>query len=204
MSNPYKFTRSEMVSWLPNLRDVLDDNLVVPVLVGVQDTLAIAVGDAFDELAAATASLVVAEAEYHAAVSLAESAMTNALEVAQSVKYQMKASSCSGSVFLLAGFDAPVEDPVAYIPVAPIELSAFGYSNGVNKLEWLGNNTGGAVNFIVEALIDDSLTWVIVGSTKRQRYSHTPVQPGIRYEYRVFARAASGDSDNSGSAVVYG
>lgn len=202
--NPYKLTRTELVAWLPNLVSVLDDHLVVPIANATQDTLEAAVQAVLDDLGDATAALVVAEAEYHAAVSTAEAAMLAALDEVQLVKYQMKASGCDGTTFLLAGFDAPVLDPTTYVPVAPTDLSAFGFSNGVNELKWSGNNTGGAVVFIVEVLIGDATEWAVAGTTKRQRYNHTPVEPGTRYEYRVFARAASGDSDNSGSAVVYG
>lgn len=204
MANPYKLTRDALVPFLENLSIVLANGDLVPIDPAEQTARAAVINGDFVALQGAISDLIAAEAAYHAAVSAAESVQLLSLDDIQSVKYLMKASGCSGAVFSTAGFNPPVTDPVAYLPNDPTELSAFGFSNGVNALKWKGNNSLGAVVYVVQAKIGASTDWVEVGTSTKQRFQHTPVTPGIRYEYRVFARAASADSNPTGTAVVYG
>jgi hypothetical protein len=203
MANPYKLIRADLVGFLQNLEDRLAAHDIVPIPNAEQTARAAMINTARVALAAAVADLIIQESEYHAAVSVAEAAQLFALDETQSVKFLMKADGCNGATFALAGFNPPVITPIAYVPNDPTDLSAFGYSNNVNSLKWKGNNSFGAINYVVECLIGASIIWEPVGTTTRQRFNHTGVVPGTRYEYRVFARAASADSGPTGSAVVY-
>lgn len=83
-------------------------------------------------------------------------------------------------------------------------MSAFGYSNGVNKIRFSGNNRNGRVNYEIWRRHGDTVGWSLHATTKRQRFTDTPVTPGQYYEYKVRAAAATNTSNFSNAAVVYG
>lgn len=202
MANPYKLPRIDLVPFLSNYIGRLTAYEVDGLTNGQCDALVAAISAVSADFESAVTDLGVAEAEYHAAVSEAEALQAEVLELIQSGKYLLKSAGCPGAAFAILGFNIPVVAPVVYVPSDPSDLSAFGYSNGVNELRFAGNNSG-AVVYIVEARIGESAVFELVGTTKRQRYLHAGVVPGVQYVYRVFARASSGDSGYSGTASVY-
>ena len=86
----------------------------------------------------------------------------------------------------------------------PTKLSVAGYSNGVNKLRFSGNNLPSSVTYIIEAKTGDSPQYVMIGTSRKQSYEHKGVRPGEPVLYRIRAQAARGMvSPYSNEAVVY-
>ena len=115
----------------------------------------------------------------------------------------MKGVESGSHEFDAVGFDPPVIGRRPVTPQPPLELSATGYSNGVNALGFTGNNSAGRVLYIIEAKVADASKYSMIGTTKAQRFKHTGVKPGVPCQYRVRAQAARGVSDWSNEAVVY-
>jgi hypothetical protein len=91
------------------------------------------------------------------------------------------------------------------VPEAPGKLAATGASNGVNDIEWAGNNKSGAVVYELWRRHGDTGDWQFLKLTQKQRATDSPVTPGQYYEYKVRAVAANGAmSPWSNTAVVYG
>ncbi|MEQ1922683.1 MAG: hypothetical protein ABL952_09255, partial [Pyrinomonadaceae bacterium] len=86
----------------------------------------------------------------------------------------------------------------------PTNLSAFGYSNGVNTLRFDGNNKPGRVVYELWRRHGDTVDWYLHMTTRRQRLIDTPVSPGQYYMYKVRAVGARSVSNFSNVAVVYG
>lgn len=86
----------------------------------------------------------------------------------------------------------------------PTNLSVFGYSNGINRGKFSGNNKRGRVVYEIWRRQGDTGGWLLHATTKKQSFTDTPVTPGQYYEYRVRAVAAKSVSHFSNPAVVYG
>ena len=86
----------------------------------------------------------------------------------------------------------PVFTRGTIIPIAPTDLAAVGYSNGINALDWVSGNIPGTVTFAIECKIGDTSPYVLVGTTTQQKWIHEGVTPGQFYQYRTRAQAARG------------
>lgn len=201
---PYGLTRADLLLWLLNIVARLQAHELVPMTNAQQDAAALEI-DALRVLLEGTDSdALSALTEYHAAIASCVTNQADVLDAVQSVKYLMRGVGCSGAVFALAGFSVPVTDPVSYVALTPSDLAVVGFSNGTNKLTFTGNNTPGLVSYIVMCQIGESVVMEMVGSTTRQKWTHSGVVPGVRYIYKIFARSASNDSAFSNEAMVYG
>ena len=126
------------------------------------------------------------------------------LRMLQSLKYAMKSVHSPADQFDAVGFDPPATSRKIVTPQTPQQLSVTGFSNGINALRFVGNNTPNTVTYIVEAKTPASERYSIVGASKAQQFKHTGVRPGTFYQYRVRAQSARGSvSDWSNEAVVY-
>jgi hypothetical protein len=117
----------------------------------------------------------------------------------------MKGVESKASEFDALGFDPPAAGRSIITPQTPTQLSAAGYSNGVNVLRFTGNNVPGTVTYIIEARIGGDPEYRMVGTCTKQLFHHFGVIPGRFYQYRIRAQASRGlVSDWSNEAVVYG
>ena len=124
--------------------------------------------------------------------------------ILQSLKYAMKSVHSPADQFAAVGFDPPVKARRVVRPQTPQQLSATGFSNGVNTLRFESNNTPNTVTYVVEAKTAASEPYSIVGASKNHSFKHTHVRPGNFYQYRVRAQSKRGGvSDWSNEAVVY-
>lgn len=120
------------------------------------------------------------------------------------VKNALLAGLAPKDQYDLCGFDYREFASGPYQPADPTELSAFGYSNGVNEVKFRGNNKPGYVVYEIWRRHGDTAAWALHSTTSKQAFSDTPVTPGQYYEYKVRATAAKAVSNFSNSAVVYG
>jgi phage-related tail protein len=147
---------------------------------------------------------VAALAAFRQATTLAQSARFELLRLIQEAKNAMKSVGAEVHEYDAVGFDPPVIGRTPVTPQKPLELSAKGFSNGVNNLRFTGNNLPGRVNYIVEARAAEATQYTIIGVTRRQRFKHTGVKPGVPIMYRVYAQSARGlVSQRSNEAAVY-
>jgi len=122
----------------------------------------------------------------------------------QSLKYAMKSVGSPADQFDAVGFDPPVRSRRMVMPQTPQQLAVTGFSNGVNALRFVSNNTPNTVTYIVEAKTTDSESYTIVGVSKNHSFRHTGIRAGTFYQYRVRAQSRRGGvSDWSNEAVVY-
>jgi hypothetical protein len=120
------------------------------------------------------------------------------------VRDLLKANFAPKEQFELAGFDYPSPAVKSYVAQDPSDLAVYGFSNGVNKGSFTGNNTKGRVMYDIWRREGDDGAWAPHLMTTRQRFTDTGVTPGQYYEYRVRAVAPKNTSNFSNSAVVYG
>ncbi len=203
--NPNKVNRATLVDFATNLATAVADGKVTGFSAPQNTAFSDALTDANAVLAAADLASVEALAAYSGAVHTAQDAQDAVLLIVQNIKDSMKGVNSPGVDYANCGYDVPVFTRGTVIPQTPSELAAFGYSNARNELSWVGNNLPGSVTYVIEAIIGDTAPYVVVGTTRQQKWEHTPVIPGEFYQYRVRAQAARNNfSAWSNTAVVYG
>ncbi len=203
--NPRKLDRSQLVDFTTNAATGVADGKVSGFLAAQNTAISDALTDANALLAAANLSAVEARADSLEATQIAQDAADEVQRLLQDLKYGMKSVESPSSDYDAIGFDPPAESRSIVTPQTPTELAATGTSNGVNTLNFVGNNPNGAVTYVIEAKIGDTAPYVMVGMATKQTFKHTGVTPGEFYQYRVRAQAARGlVSDWSNEAVVYG
>ena len=110
----------------------------------------------------------------------------------------------SKSLMELLGFDIKTQHfGIPGISV-PIELFVNGTSDGINHLKFNRNANRQGTNFIIEAKIADSTSWVIIDVITNTKYDHKNQTPGVRVQYRVRAKRGELESTASNIATVYG
>ena len=170
----------------------------------VAEALAASIGRLPDTLKTQTAAAAVARDAGRAAVSSKNDTRRMLTALLRQVRDTLAASNAPREQFDLAGLDFPDLVLTPYVAHDPTELSAFGYSNGVNRIRFRGNNKPGRVIYEIWRRHGDTVDWGLHATTRRQRHTDTPVTPGQYYEYKVRAVAPRSMSNFSNSAVVYG
>jgi hypothetical protein len=85
----------------------------------------------------------------------------------------------------------------------PLNLSAEGFSSGVNTLKWERNGNPSYRNFTVEYRVGENGQWLIAGTTRKTVFNHKNQTPGTKIYYRVYAHTDDEQSPHSNTAVVY-
>ena len=202
---PRTLTRADLVDFTTNCATGVANGKVAGFLAVQNTAISDALTDANASLAAANLNAVEARAASEEATFLAQQAQEVVLKLLSELKFSMKGVDSPGNDYEALGFDPPdtVRSPVQ--PQRPTELSATGFSFGVNELTWRGNNPSGSVTYVIECKIGDTAPYVIVGTCTAQKFKHTGVTPGQFYQYHVRAQAARNNvSDWSDEVVVYG
>jgi hypothetical protein len=202
--NPNYLTRAELADFGRYSATQVANGKVSGMLAAQIASISAAIAEASEELAEADRLQVELRAAAMAATEAAQEKRLKLLKLLQGLKYLMRGLNSPAHEYDAVGFDPPVLGRRPVIPLTPFELAATGYSNGVNKLTFTGNNAPGRVVFLVEAKTGDSPQYVIIGTTKSQRFKHEGVKPGVPIQYRVRAQAARGQiSACSNEAAVY-
>ena len=92
---------------------------------------------------------------------------------------------------------APVTPPV---PIPPMNLVANVIGSGNYELTWKRNGNKFPINFIVEAVLPGSNTWIQIYSTTKTTFNHSGNVPGAKITYRV--RAQHGDIFSAPSNIA--
>ena len=154
-------------------------------------------------LADQAAQVAIIEGERKGAVSARNATRSQIWVLMSRVRDALKAGVAPKKQYDLCGFDYPASRSM-YEAQDPTNLSAFGYSNGVNTVRFKGNNKPGQVIYEMWRRHGDTAGWALHATTRKQSFTDTGIVPGQYYEYRVRAVAAKTVSNFSNSAVVYG
>ncbi len=196
-------SENDLSDFAANVSTLLDGDEITAVDKNVRTSLGAAIGALPAGLKTQTAAATVAEAERKAAVSARNDTRGELRVLMGRVRDALKAGVAPKKQYDLCGFDFPTSRST-YEAQDPTNLSAFGYSNGINKVRFSGNNKPGQVVYEIWRLNGDTAPWGLHATTKRQNFDDTGVTPGEYYEYKVRAVAARNVSNFSNSAVVYG
>jgi len=156
------------------------------------------------DLDAQTAAAADIDSQKVAATSLKNSTRFKIQGVMSRVQNALKTGLAPKEQFDMCSLNYPATRVKVYIAQDPTELSAVGFSNGVNKGKFRGNNTGSSIVYEVWRREGDEGPWMKHLLTRKQSFTDTGVTPGQYYEYKVRALAAQTESQYSNSAVVYG
>ena len=202
--NPNNLARAQLADFARNSATQIANGKVTGLLAAQILSISTAIADAAADLASADAAQVAMRAASLEATRIAQEKAVLLRKLLLEFKYTMKGIGSPLHEFDAVGFDPPVLARQIVTPQTPFELAATGFSNGVNLLKFIGNNTPNSVTYVMEAKIGNSTGYAIIGSSRAQTFKHTNVTPGVSYQYRVRAQAARGMvSDWSNEAVVY-
>ena len=199
-----KLTEYDLAFFAENIADLLAGTDLASIDAAVRTDLIAAIGTLPATLKTTTDAAEVIEGQRKGAISDRNMAK-NALETAISqVKSALKTGLAPKKQYDLCNLDYPDAGRTRYIAADPTELSVVGFSNGIIKGTFTGNNTTGNVVYDIWRREGDEGPWAPRSITKKQRFEDTGVTPGQYYEYRVRAIASTSISNFSNSAVVYG
>ncbi len=197
-------TRAQLADFGRNVATQVANGKVKGMLAQQIASISAAIADASDELAAADNAQVAAKAAAIETTRIAQEKQARLLKLLQQLKYLMRSLESNASEFDAVGFNPPVKVRQMVKPKIPFDLSATGYSNGVNVLKYNSSNSPNTVGYIIEAKIGDANRYQIIGTSKNRSFKHTGVKPGVPIRYRVRSQAARGGvSEWSNEAVVY-
>jgi hypothetical protein len=205
MTDFRRISRSALVDFTTNAATGVADGKVSGFSAPQNTAISDALTDANTVLAAADLAAVEAKAAAMAAMSVAQDAADVVTKQLAELTFSMRGVASVPNEYDSLGFDPPDTTRSVVVPQTPTELSATGYSNGINQLFWVGNNVSGSVTYAIEVKIGDTAPYVLLATATAQRYQHIGVTPGEFYQYRVRAQAARNVvSGWSNEAVVYG
>ena len=201
--NPRQLSRPDVVEFARNAIKALQDGKITGLSPAEAAELAATLSSATNKLATSDQKVVATRSAYREATEDASVDEANVIGILTGLKFRMRGTGAGPDEYKAAGFDPPARSKRVE-PEKPTNLSATGFSNGVNRLKFSGNNAAGTVIYTVQARPSLTAEWVIIGSNNKQTFKHTPVAPGQFYQYRVRADATNGlTSDWSNETVVY-
>lgn len=201
---PRKLTQTELIAFSKNVETRLAAHEISALDNALADDLAAMLAPLNTAFTTSFAQKTQSKTAYAEQVQMCQNQENEIIFVLQQVMYHLKAAAAPSDNYAALGFDVPVDVSQTVIALMPLDLAAFGTSNGVNTLKWASQNKPGSVAFDIEMMIGDTAPWALLASTRKQRYQHVGVIPGQYYAYRVRARSAANVSEPSNVAVVYG
>lgn len=182
MSNYNKITDAEFLVWMTHFTTVTGANADTLGLSSAQQT---ALVNAKNGYATGLAGRQAAADAAKTATLAKEEAKATALELVRTWANQWQSNPAIPRT-LIAELGLPVREtkPSPRPIFTPSQLSATGFSNGVNKIRWHRNGNLPGCTFIVEFSRNGGTTWTIAGVTAKARFEHTG-QPPLPTLYRV-------------------
>jgi hypothetical protein len=199
-----QLTDNDLADFAANLVTLLAGTELSSIDSHVRADLVTSIGTTPATLSTQKAAATISDDEKKTAFVAKDTTKSVILTWVAQVRDALKAGLAPKEQFILAGFDYPFTTPSMYVAQDPTKLSATGFSNGINKVVFTGNNKPGVVVYEVWRRQGDTGAWMLHGTTKKQSFTDSGVTPGQFYEYRVRAVAAKNTSNFSNSAVVYG
>jgi hypothetical protein len=199
-----KLTPVALAQFGANLVTLLGGTELSSIDASLRTALIAEIGTKPAELMAQDAAIETLKAQLSAAYATREATFDGLAGNCKQVRDTLKAVIAPRDQYELAGFDAPDMIKTTYVAQTPSGLSVVGFSNGVNKGKFKGNNKSASVVYEIWRRQRDSGDWGIITITKHGKFTDNAVTPGLFYEYKVRAQAAKNTSEWSNTAVVYG
>jgi hypothetical protein len=195
---------NQLSDFAANLKTLLEGSDLASIDSNVRMALLDAFGSLPDTLATQAARVQVVEGARKAAVSERNQTRRAIVDLLSQVRDALKGAKAPKGHFDLCGFNYRSSTLSRYMPADPTDLWVVGFSNGVNRGRFAGNNVGTLVHYEVWRREDTRGPWLFHLTAKKQSFVDSPVVPGQYFEYRVRAIAARAISNFSNSAIVYG
>jgi hypothetical protein len=199
-----KLSQEALATFTRNIATLLGGTELAAIDSNVRSDLTTAIGTLPATLSTQVADVMTTEEWRKAKVSARNQTQQQIYALLTQVRNALKTGIAPREQFDLCGFDFPAVPVGSYIPRDPGDLAVTGFSNGVNKGGFSGNNTASRVHYEIWRRQGDSGSWELRTVVRKQKFIDTPVSPGQYYEYKVRAVAARAMSNFSNSAVVYG
>ena len=196
-------SENDLADFAANVSTLLAGSELTAIDERVRTELVTMIGGLPVTLADQAAQVAIIEGERKGAVSARNATRSQIWVLMSRVRDALKAGAAPKKQYDLCGFDYPASRSM-YEAQDPTNLSAFGYSNGVNTVRFKGNNKPGQVIYEMWRRHGDTAGWALHATTRKQSFTDTGIVPGQYYEYRLRAVAAKTVSNFSNSAVVYG
>ena len=199
-----KLNDSELADLATHLVTLLSGTELSAIESHLRADLVTAFGTLPASFAAKISAAAAANDEKLAAYSSKDQEREEILFLVSRTQKALGAGAAPDDQYALARLNAPATRSKEYIAKTPSEMSAVGFSNGVNKGTFKGNNKSHSIVYEIWRREGDTGSWHSHLLTKKQSFKDEAITPGQYYEYRVRAVAAQNVSDWSNSAVVYG
>lgn len=156
------------------------------------------------EFKAKVTAALIADEKKKAAFSSKRLVRADLIAFGQRTSDALKAGTAGKDQFDLARLGFRSKRVNEYIAQTPTDMAATGFSNGVNRGRFKGNNRSTSVIYEIWRREGADRPWRVHIHTQKQTFDDKAVTPGRYYEYRVRAVAAKNTSGFSNSTIVYG
>ncbi len=192
---------NDFQTWLTNFLQVAEDK---------REGLGLTEKDISDLIARSTAfSRAVNGAEatrsaFDSATTTKKNARASAEELARSLARKVQNHEGTSDSHR-AALRITVRDssPSSNSPLPPTRLVVTGDASGRHQLKWDRVGNGPGTQFVVEARVGSSTSWILVDVVTAARLDHTGQKPGVAIVYRVRARRRGITSEPSNEAALY-
>lgn len=198
-----RLTDNDLADMAANVAVLLAGTELSAINAAFRASVAAAIGTLPEALEEQTAAASNAEGTRKAAVSTKNATRELLIAYLAQVKNALRAGVATKDQYDLCGFDFPETSSGPYQAQDPTELTALGYSNGVNRIKFRGNNSQNSAVYEVWRREGDEGQWALLAMTKKRSFLDAPVKPGQYYEYKVRAQSAKTMSNFSNIAAVY-
>ncbi len=176
-----KLSDSELADLTANLLDLLGGTELSAIESHVRAELVTAFGTKPSGFALQLSAAAVADDEKRSAFSSKDLTRAELVFLARRVNFALKAGAAPKAQFDLARFNFPTPGVSKYIARTPTDMAAVGFSNGVNKGGFKGNNKKGSVSYEIWRRTGDDGTWQKHLLTRKQKFTDSGVTPGQYY-----------------------
>lgn len=194
---------NELASFVQNLITLLSGTELSMVDSNVRAALVAAFGSKPALLRTQTATAEVKKSEAKAAFVVRDATYGDMVTTSRQLQNQLRAVQADRSVWELCGLDYSDGSRSTYVAQTPTKISVEGFSNGVNKGRFTGNNRSGSINYEIFRRKGKDGDWMLHMTTSNPKFVDEEVTPGQYYEYKVRAKASKNTSQWSNTAVVY-
>lgn len=203
--NLRKLNESDLADLAANVAVLLAGTELDAIEPATRTDLITALGTLPTDLNAETAAALISETERKTRFTSKNALYEEVILWMGRVRDALKTGVAPKKQFDACGIDFAGVRTGPYIALDPTDLSVAGFSNGVNRGRFTGNNKNGLVTYEIWRRHGDEGPWAVHMLTRKQSFvDNTGVTPGQYYEYKVRAVAANTISNFSNSAVVYG
>ncbi len=199
-----RISDAELADFAQNVANVLAGGGLAALDPVVRAELVAALGSLPDTLAEEARRAMASKEASMSDVSIRNQTGDTVRAMLARVRNSLKASVAPNDQYALCGFDQPRKAVRIYMAGDPTDLSAECFSNGENRLRFVGNSRYGNVIYQIWRRDSKQGEWLMHATVQKQSFIDDPVKVGKYYEYKIRAVAARSVSNFSNVAMVWG